>query len=98
MPIGRRRFVFPQAPTLGEIEQIVTAPKSPDHLGLTFAQLKNGIFECRYIHGDNQETPFTYCGQPVQSGSSYCGFHHRLCFHKPDPKARKSFIPARGAA
>lgn len=98
-PPGRRRFVFPASPAVG-VEPFVPAPKSPDHLGLTFGQLKDSpnISQCRYIHGDNDETPYTYCGQPVRPGSSYCGFHHRLCFHKPDPTRRKTFIPARGAA
>lgn len=32
---------------------------------------------CRYPHGDQQ---YTFCGQPVRDGSSYCAAHHRLCY------------------
>jgi hypothetical protein len=84
--------VFPAAPVLSGVASIVHAPKAQDHLGLSLLELKDGVIsQCRFIHGDNTETPYTYCGQPARDGSSYCGFHHRLCYHKPDPTKRSSF-------
>lgn len=93
---GRRRFVFPTAPVLSGVASIVHAPKSPDHLGLTFDQLKPGLFQCRYIDGDVREGTHTYCGQPTLDGSSYCAFHHRICYTRPDN--RKPFTAEGRAA
>ena len=45
--------------------------------------------DCRYPFGD--ET-FLFCGEVKREKSSYCEFHHRLCWIKPAsnaPKARK---------
>ena len=54
-------------------------PKRPDHLGLSLVQLKKDFSQCRYIDGDNETTPYTFCAQPVTEDSSYCGYHHHLC-------------------
>lgn len=77
---------------------IEEAPKAPDHLGLTLVELKADRSQCRFIHGDNADTPYTYCAQPVRADSSYCPFHHRIVYVRPEQRPRKPFIPARGAA
>lgn len=44
-------------------------------LGLSLLDLR--ATNCRYPQGDQQ---FTFCGQPLREGSSYCAAHHRLCY------------------
>jgi GcrA cell cycle regulator len=36
--------------------------------------------DCRYPYGDRI---ITFCGQPKQEGSSYCPYHHELCYVPP---------------
>lgn len=62
-------------------------PKRLDHLGLSLVQLKNDFSQCRYIDGDNETTPYTFCAQAVSEGSSYCAFHRSLCW-KPIEKRK----------
>ena len=33
--------------------------------------------DCRYPYGDR--TPYSFCGNRTQEGSSYCRSHHKLC-------------------
>ena len=54
---------------------IDVAPTPPKFLGLSLMQLRET--SCRYPHGE--VPPFSFCGQPQQDGSAYCGFHRRLC-------------------
>lgn len=64
---------------------------------------------CRYPIGDPKKPGFGFCGAKKQEGSSYCGFHHRICWTLPDrgrrgvnvsleggrnSKARPSFLEA----
>jgi GcrA cell cycle regulator len=44
--------------------------------------------QCRYPHGD--AAPYTFCGQPIREGSSYCEHHHRLAYHPAMPGRRVS--------
>lgn len=67
-------------------------PQPVEFLGLTFGQLDNSRKQCRYPRG---ETPYLFCGQPVQEGSSYCPTCHRIAYHKLTPYARTPYIPAR---
>ena len=48
-------------------------PEKPRGLMLADLQPK----DCRYPYGDR--TPYTFCGNRVQEGSSYCRSHHQLC-------------------
>ena len=57
----------------------VAPPNAPDHLGLTLFELTPET--CRYPRGSDS---FTFCGQPVEAGRSYCGFHMRLCYAPQD--------------
>lgn len=59
--------------------------KAPDHLGLSFDQLKDGFSQCRFIHGDVRDGTHSYCGQPTTSDSSYCAYHNEIC--RPRRKA-----------
>lgn len=48
--------------------------------------------DCRYIDGDPR-AEHSYCGHPRQPGSSYCAWHHRVCYsavseHRPDLEAK----------
>jgi GcrA cell cycle regulator len=79
--------------------EVVTAPKCPEHIGLSLLELKDGpISQCRYIHGNGRGDPYTFCAQPVREGSSFCEFHHRLCWVKSPPRAPKTSAAERRAA
>lgn len=52
----------------------------PDFIGIQFAATSQ--FTCMYPEGDGVHMLF--CGQPRREDSSYCVFHHRLCYWKPD--------------
>lgn len=57
---------------------------------LTFLQLEDGL--CKYGYG--KETPYLFCGNGVQDGSSYCPGHHEICWTPTQrllPRARKYF-------
>ena len=41
--------------------------------------------QCHYPHGD--QVPFSFCGQPTD-GTSFCAYHHRLCFYPISPGRR----------
>ena len=36
--------------------------------------------DCRFPFGEN---PFLFCGEVKRDDSSYCDFHHRICWVKP---------------
>jgi len=42
---------------------------------------------CRYPCTDDH--PFLFCGQPRHGESSYCGFHHQICWRVPEKRVRK---------
>lgn len=46
-------------------------------LHLTLVDLETG--DCRYPFG---EGPFTFCGHPSETDSSYCPAHHHLCLKR----------------
>ena len=35
---------------------------------------------CRWIDGDVRDDDWHYCQQPQATDSSYCGYHHALCY------------------
>lgn len=49
-----------------------------DFLGIKFMDLQRG--QCRYPRG---EDVITFCGQPVQAGSSYCPSCRRMTIQRP---------------
>jgi hypothetical protein len=57
---------------------------APEFLGLTIGELENNRSQCRYPKGDR--APYTFCAQPAAEGSSYCGFHHHLCWVAPQKR------------
>lgn len=60
--------------------------QEPVSLDLSLMDLAPG--QCKYPHG---EGPYVFCGHPVHAGSSYCEFHHRLCWTTvPDYRKRAS--------
>jgi len=61
------------------LEQPKEPPQPENFLGLTIQAIKSS--ECRYP--DGIETPYNFCGNPTQDGSSYCKFHHALCWQRP---------------
>ncbi len=69
-----RRFIAAAQPPPPRIE-------APAILELPFRNLtiyQVGAGECRYPQGEFP--PYLFCGQLVQHGSSYCPYHHRLCY------------------
>ena len=58
---------------------------------------------CRYQFGDPREDDFYFCGQPQQTGQSYCAYHYAVCYRSDDRKRKRKATPAwaggwRGAA
>jgi hypothetical protein len=53
-----------------------------DFIGIPFVETTDKT--CIYPEG--QRGLMLFCGQPRQDGSSYCTFHHRVCWVKPDRK------------
>lgn len=49
---------------------------SVNPLNLAFLDLRDG--QCRYAVTEN--SPYLFCGHPVQEKSSYCPCHHRVCW------------------
>jgi hypothetical protein len=58
-------------------EEIDPDPTPDNFLGLQFEQLRPGL--CRYPRGDG---PYFYCGQPTQTGSSFCEYCHQLSHYR----------------
>jgi hypothetical protein len=85
-PRVRRRasFVSAQFPAREPSNPIapMDIPKQEDFLGLTFWELKNN--SCRFMNGEGLDA--TYCGQPKTETTSYCSFHHGICFNPPYPR------------
>ena len=54
-----------------------------DFLGLSIDEIRSD--ECHYPHG-GEGAPITFCGQPVEDGSSYCPYHKKLCCHAVAPR------------
>jgi GcrA cell cycle regulator len=71
-----RTKATPNKQKLRRQEERFERATSADHLGIAFFDLKP--IHCRFPHGDGMTA--TFCGQSVQDGSSYCGFHHTLCY------------------
>lgn len=46
--------------------------------------------KCKYGYG--RETPYLFCGNDVQTDSSYCPGHHAICW--TEPKQRTSVVPS----
>jgi GcrA cell cycle regulator len=74
---GRRK---PQPPQPLPPEPIVEV----EFLDFDLDQLGRG--DCHYPHGE--QVPYSFCGQPVQQGSSFCPVHHRISYHAATPARR----------
>lgn len=88
-PSGIRRIVYRTEPVIDPL-----APNNPveifttqEFLGLTIEQLAKG--QCKFPDGDG---PYLFCGQPQKPGSSYCNFHHGICWQKPGQPSKKGFF------
>ena len=53
----------------------------PGFRGLTFWEL--GDHHCRWIRGDGDKVPYSYCGQVKLNGSSYCPSCYRKAHNLP---------------
>lgn len=70
----------------------VESPVAANFLGITFAELawKEGRpSNCRFPREDSP--PFSFCGQPVRPGESWCPSCARIVFNAPAPARR--FLP-----
>jgi GcrA cell cycle regulator len=76
------RHWTPPPVAVAEPVEITDAP----FLDVSLYEIKHN--ECHFPHGD--QSPYFFCGQPVQAGSPYCPFHHRLACHpapsRPDTR------------
>ena len=63
--------------------EVTEPPKTADFLGLSLMDM--GPHQCRFPSGDGPQ--YLFCGQVTQEDSSYCIFHHSLCWNKPVPRA-----------
>lgn len=49
--------------------------------------------ECRFeCSGQDDARNFTFCGNPVKPGSSYCSAHHAICLTLPPVSKRAPYI------
>lgn len=46
---------------------------------------------CKFIEGERPYGPQPYCDKPTVENSSYCPYHHRVCFKPFDETAAKGF-------
>jgi len=53
----------------------------------TLLELEKG--ECRFAFGDSD---FLFCSEAVTEGSSYCEFHHRMCWEPVRVKPIKARV------
>ncbi len=58
---------------------------APDMLRLSIMELKDG--HCRWIL-DDQDEEYQYCGVKSKEKSSYCEYHHEVCFDHAPVKRR----------
>jgi hypothetical protein len=79
--VRRRRA---RTPICAPVE--IIPANAPEHLGLTLLQTDNTT--CKYPRGDEW---FTFCGHSVQPDSSYCPFHHQLCYRPPERREPPTF-------
>jgi|GEM_PF-6332883 len=61
--------------------QAITAePPPPSGKVKDFDEIGFGM--CRWVFGDITDLQsIRYCGDAVKEGSSYCGYHHRICYN-----------------
>ena len=71
------RHVIAKITRPGPKEKDAGLPKDQSTFAVTFADLQSR--HCRFPIG---ERPFMYCGADKIEESSYCGRHHRLCYHQ----------------
>jgi GcrA cell cycle regulator len=64
----------PQPAKAAPIKPTKTEPAQPRNL--TLMQLQHG--DCRWPFGD--EAPFLFCGNPVQTGTSWCPMHRKMVY------------------
>jgi len=49
---------------------------------------ENSFKTCQWLGGEPKERSF--CGEPVQHGSSYCPYHHKRCYLPMEKKKGKA--------
>ncbi len=64
-------------------ETVLPDMPEPEFLNRTLDDL--GMAECHYPRGDR--APYRFCGNPCD-GSCYCGYHHKLSYHRMLPARR----------
>jgi len=60
----------------------VSEPKEPPIIGEGVQMADLSRKQCHFPYGDKD---FTFCGEPVKDGSSYCQVHHDFCYEKTPP-------------
>jgi len=82
----QRRIRIKQKFPYRDVIPVETRPAlpEPEFLGLSLIELDE--HQCRYPQG---EGPFLFCGQPAQEDSSYCSYHHRICYFPVTPMRRR---------
>lgn len=64
-------------PSWGPPLEEVKYENEPESLKIAPEDLLNR--HCRWVHG-NPKQSHHYCGHTVKPGSSYCDFHHKICY------------------
>lgn len=62
------------------------AAKAYEFLGIALLDLERG--QCRFPHGD--DAPYLFCGQPAQSGASYCAHCYAIAHERPPTSHARS--------
>jgi hypothetical protein len=62
-------------------------PDEPPSLEMSCEDLLST--SCRWVHGDPKQYHH-YCGHTVRQGSTFCDFHHKVCYTPYVPKHRVS--------
>lgn len=79
-------------PARQEIKPVIPEPEAITALVLdsgdltTVSTIKNNM--CKWPIGDPAKDDFHFCGQPVETGKSYCAYHARLAFQPPQRRER----------
>jgi GcrA cell cycle regulator len=62
-----------------EAERVTVPTPEPTPYHLTVQQLQKD--ECRWPYG---QSPYTFCGHKKLEGSSYCPYHHKDAYRRPE--------------
>lgn len=67
-------------------------PKLPEARMVSLMALEENA--CRFPMGDPKQPGFGFCGVEKRWGSSYCEFHHRLCWEPADDRRERRLMGA----